>query len=124
MSSPHVYGAIKPASGLAMAEAIGQITRLKSLDVGDCLVKNTATLALLEALRKHTSLEVLDLSYNECDAQSLNGFLATVGTSLTLRRLEINGNIFSEVSEGTPGASAARRARLTNWRFRLPLGRH
>ncbi|KAJ9631709.1 Ran GAP Rna1 [Taxawa tesnikishii (nom. ined.)] len=84
----------------ALADVAGKWTTIKELGVGDCLLSARGGVMLAEALRKgeNKKLEVLRLQYNEIDTKGLQALSTTAQTSAlpSLRRVELNGNKFSE----------------------------
>lgn len=74
---------------------------LLDLGVGDCLLSARGGIMLGDALAqgKNPKIEILRLQYNEIDARGVKA-LTTAATSTTalprLRRIELNGNKFSE----------------------------
>lgn len=90
----------------ALSEVVGGWRQLRELGVGDSLLGARGTVALAEALGKggNRKLEVLRLQYNEIDARGVQGLLRAANGSLDkLRRVELNGNKFSEDDEGVEG---------------------
>lgn len=84
----------------SLADAVSKWPQLKELGVGDCLLSARGGVMVAEALQKgeNQSLEVLRLQYNEIAADGLKAFAeAARGKALpALRRIELNGNKFSE----------------------------
>ena len=85
----------------ALADAVGKWRDLIELGVGDCLLGARGGVMVAEALRKgeNKKLEVLRLQYNEIDARGVRALAdaAKLKDALPkLRRVEINGNKFSE----------------------------
>ena len=85
----------------ALADAVGKWTNLVELGVGDCLLSARGGVMLAEALRKgeNKELEVLRLQYNEIDAKGLRALADAAKLKDVLpklRRVEVNGNKFSE----------------------------
>ena len=84
----------------ALSEVVGGWKQLKELGVGDSLLGSRGAVALGSALEKgeNKQLEVLRLQYNEIDAKGVQRLLsAAQGENLSkLRRVELNGNKFSE----------------------------
>lgn len=79
----------------------GWIT-IKELGVGDSLLKAKGGILLAEALSngKNQKLETLRLQYNEITADGLKGLADAAKNSLpALKRIELNGNKFSEDDE-------------------------
>ena len=79
----------------------GWIT-IKELGVGDSLLKAKGGILLAEALKdgKNQKLEILRLQYNEITAEGLKGLAEAAKDSLpALKRIELNGNKFTEDDE-------------------------
>jgi len=90
----------------ALSEVVEGWKHLRELGVGDSLLGARGMVALAEALGKggNRGLEVLRLQYNEIDARGVQGLLRAANGSLDkLRRVELNGNKFSEDDEGVEG---------------------
>jgi len=84
---------------LALVQVIGGWGQLKELSIADTLLKARGGVLLGEALAKgkNQNLETLRLQYNEITAKGLAAILQAAKTSLTkLKRVELNGNYFSE----------------------------
>lgn len=84
-----------------LANVVPKWTALKELAVGDCLLSARGGVVLGEALAKggNEKLEVLRLQYNEIDAKGLKAIADAATTTFALprlRRVELNGNKFSE----------------------------
>ncbi|RMZ02420.1 hypothetical protein D0862_06044 [Hortaea werneckii] len=74
-------------------------TEMRDLGVGDCLLSARGGRMLGEALARgqNAKVEVLRLQFNEIDAKGLKALADAVTTALPrLRRIEVNGNKFSE----------------------------
>lgn len=85
--------------GKALTEVLGGWRELTELGVGDCLLGTKQTVLLAEALGKGTNpaLQVLRVQYNDFDARAVAALLAAAHKGLgALRRVELNGNRFSE----------------------------
>jgi Ran GTPase-activating protein 1 len=82
----------------ALADVVGTWTELRELGVGDSLLSARGGVMLGEALQKgnHKKIEVLRLQYNEVDAKGVKAISVAVDKLPMLRRLELNGNKFSE----------------------------
>ncbi|KAF1912252.1 hypothetical protein BDU57DRAFT_482476 [Ampelomyces quisqualis] len=83
----------------ALASVIGKWTQLRELGVGDCLLSGRGGVALASALEKgeNKHVEILRLQFNEINAAGLASLASAAASSLpALRRLELNGNKFSE----------------------------
>ena len=83
-----------------LANVVPSWTELRDLGVGDCLLSARGGRMLGDALATggNTKLEVLRLQYNEIDGKGLKSLAdAASGSGLPrLRRIELNGNHFSE----------------------------
>ncbi|KAL9119160.1 MAG: hypothetical protein Q9187_004283 [Circinaria calcarea] len=91
---------------LALSEVVGGWKQLRELGVGDCLLGARGGMAVAEALSKGTNrnLRVLRAQYNDLDAKGVKALLvASEGGLPELRRVELNGNKFSEDDEGVEG---------------------
>ena len=87
----------------ALAEVVEGWKQIRELGVGDSLLGSRGAVKLGEALGRggNRKLEVLRLQYNEIDAKGVQGVLRAANGSLDkLRRVELNGNKFSEDDEG------------------------
>lgn len=91
----------------ALVDVVGNWGKLKELGVGDCLVGARGMVAVAEALGKgkNAELRVLRAQYNEIDAKGVDALFkaAKEGRLEGLRRVELNGNKFSEEDEGVEG---------------------
>ena len=90
----------------ALAEVVGGWKSIRELGVGDSLLGSRGAVKLADALGRggNRKLEVLRLQYNEIDANGVQGLLRAANGSLDkLRRVELNGNKFSEDDEGVEG---------------------
>lgn len=87
-------------AGQTLANVVERWTKLKELGVGDCLLSARGGRLLGDALAKggNKNLEVLRLQYNEIDGKGLTALVtAASGSGLPrLRRVELDGNTFSE----------------------------
>lgn len=84
---------------LALVDVIGGWEQLKDLGIADTLLKARGGVLLGEALAKgkNQNLETLRLQYNEITAKGVATILHAAKTSLPkLKRVEMNGNYFSE----------------------------
>lgn len=84
---------------LALVEVIGGWGQLKELSIADTLLKARGGVLLGEALAKgkNQNLETLRLQYNEITTKGVAAILQAAKTSLPrLKRVELNGNYFSE----------------------------
>jgi Ran GTPase-activating protein 1 len=82
----------------ALSDVIPKWKGLKELGVGDCLLSARGGIMLGEALKagKNTGLEVLRLQYNDIDGRSIKALADAQDKLPKLRRIELNGNKFSE----------------------------
>ena len=83
----------------ALAEVAGGWPELAELGVGDCLLGARGGVLVAEALAKghNAQLRVLRAQYNDIDAGGVKALLKAAKAGLpSLRRLELNGNKFSE----------------------------
>jgi Ran GTPase-activating protein 1 len=83
----------------ALSKVVGKWTQLRELGVGDCLLSGRGGVALASALEKgqNKQIEILRLAFNDINAKGLAGLASAASTSLpALRRVELNGNKFSE----------------------------
>lgn len=81
----------------AMAEAVGQLKRLKVVQFGDCLVRTEGAKALAAALDAgHESLEELALSHNEIRVEGALAVLNAVVRKPGLRKLDLDGELERE----------------------------
>lgn len=91
----------------ALADVVERWTELVELGVGDCLLGSRGMVLVSEALKRggNKELGLLRLQYNEINTKGVKGLLvaATSGQLDKLRRVELNGNRFSEEDEGVVG---------------------
>lgn len=83
----------------ALAGVIGGWSSLRELGVGDCLLSARGGIKVAQALAegKNQKLQTLRLQYNEINAEGVKQFLHATRSGLpSLRRIELNGNIFME----------------------------
>jgi len=84
----------------ALADALPRWPALKELGSSDCLLKARGGLGVINMLGKggNKKLRVLRLCYNEINAKGLSTLVAVAGKGglPELRRVELNGNMFSE----------------------------
>lgn len=83
----------------ALSEAVANWTKLKELGVGDDLLGARGSIKVFEALAKGDtkSIEVLRLQYNDINSQGVESLLQAAKDGMPkLRRVELNGNKFSE----------------------------
>jgi Ran GTPase-activating protein 1 len=92
-------------AGRTLASTLPSWPSLIDLGVGDCLLGARGGVALATALQqaKNTKIEVLRLQYNEIDSKGIKGLCDAAFHSSALprlRRVELNGNKFSEEDPG------------------------
>ena len=91
----------------ALCEVLPKWKELRELGVGDCLIGARGAVKLGESLGQASNkeIEVLRLQYNEIDAKGVKAIwqAAKGGALPRLRRVELNGNKFSEDDEGVEG---------------------
>jgi len=83
----------------ALGGVISKWANLRILGVGDCLLSGRGGITLAAALQKgnNKKLEVLRLFFNDINAKGLEGLASAASSALSsLRRVELNGNKFSE----------------------------
>ena len=83
----------------ALAEAAAGWTDLKELGLGDCLLTANGSIKIFDVLGKgqHSKLEVLRLQYNDITSRGVEALQRAAKDGLPkLRRVELNGNKFSE----------------------------
>lgn len=83
----------------ALSQVVEGWKQIKELGIGDSLLGGRGAVLLAGALGKGNNglLEVLRLQYNEIDSKGVKALLvAAKDTLLKLRRVELNGNKFSE----------------------------
>jgi Ran GTPase-activating protein 1 len=83
----------------ALANSLPGWPSLRELGVGDCLLSARGGVKVAQALaaNKNQKLQTLRLQYNEMKAEAVKSFTHAAKTALpSLRRVELNGNIFSE----------------------------
>lgn len=92
------------------ARGLSQVVKgwrqIKELGVGDSLLGSRGAILLAETLGKgdNALLEVLRLQYNEIESQGVKALLVVARDKLLkLRRVELNGNKFSEDDEPVEG---------------------
>jgi Ran GTPase-activating protein 1 len=85
----------------ALADVILAWTGLKELGVGDCLLGARGGVMLGESLGagKNGGIEVLRLQYNDIDSKGVKALATALDKLPSLRRVELNGNKFSEDDE-------------------------
>ncbi|KAK5744787.1 Ran GAP Rna1 [Elasticomyces elasticus] len=86
-----------PASRV-LAAVLPKWSGLVELAVGDCLLGSRGGKLVGEALGKggNTGVEVLRLQFNELDAGAVQSFCEAARMLVRVRRVELNGNKFSE----------------------------
>ena len=90
----------------ALAEVIPGWKGLKELGVGDSLLGSRGARELAQVLAKgeNKHLQTLRLQYNDIDTRGVQTLLIAAKDGLSaLRRVELNGNKFSEDDEGVEG---------------------
>lgn len=83
----------------ALAKVAPGWTDIRELGVGDSLLSAKGGVVVADALAKGSNkgLEILRLQYNDIDAKGLKALASAVKDSLpALRKIELNGNKFSE----------------------------
>lgn len=82
----------------ALSDVVGGWTELVELGVGDSLLSARGGVMLATALAegKNGKLEVLRLQFNDIDAKGVKGVADALEKMPKLRRVELNGNKFSE----------------------------
>lgn len=86
----------------ALAKVVPTWASIKELGIGDSLLKAKGGVLLAEALAtgKNKKLEVLRLQYNDLTTDAVKGFAEAAKEALpALKRIELNGNKFSEDDE-------------------------
>lgn len=89
-------------AGKALAKVVAGWTDLQELGVGDSLLGAKGAILLADALAKgkNAKLEILRLQYNNITAPGVKGFAAAAKEALpALKRIELNGNKFTEDDE-------------------------
>ncbi|KAI9869113.1 MAG: hypothetical protein M1813_002937 [Trichoglossum hirsutum] len=84
----------------ALADVVSGWGSLIDLGVGDCLLKKRGSILLFKALQKGSNpkLQALRLAFNDVDVAGLGELRRAISDSLPkLRRVELNGNRFSDV---------------------------
>ncbi|CAF9934845.1 hypothetical protein IMSHALPRED_009859 [Imshaugia aleurites] len=90
----------------ALSQVVEGWRQIKELGVGDSLLGGRGAVLFAEALGKGNNalLEVLRLQYNEIDSRGVKALLVAAKDNLVkLRRVELNGNKFSEDDEPVEG---------------------
>ena len=86
-------------AGKALAKVTPSWTAIRELGIGDSLLGAKGGILLANALAKgkNIKLETLRLQYNDITAAGVQGFAAAAKENLpALKRIELNGNKFSE----------------------------
>lgn len=86
----------------ALSQVVEGWKQIKELGIGDSLLGGRGAVLFSEALGKGNNglLEVLRLQYNEIDSKGVKALLVVAKDTLVkLRRVELNGNKFSEDDE-------------------------
>jgi Ran GTPase-activating protein 1 len=87
----------------ALATVVPGWTQIQELGVGDSLLSAKGGVVVASALGKgeNKKLEVLRLQYNDITAKGLQGFATAAKNALpALKKIELNGNKFSEEDQG------------------------
>ena len=90
----------------ALSQVVEGWTKIKELGIGDSLLGSRGAVLFAEALGKGNNalLEVVRLQYNEIDYKGVKALLFVAKDKLVkLRRVELNGNKFSEDDEPVEG---------------------
>ena len=90
----------------ALSQVVEGWKQIKELGIGDSLLGGRGAVLFAEALGKGNNvlLEVLRLQYNEIDSVGVKALLVVAKDKLVkLRRVELNGNKFSEDDEPVEG---------------------
>jgi len=90
----------------ALSEVVGGWKRLRECGISDSLLGSRGARQVVELLGKgeNRELEVLRLQYNDVDARGVKALLEATRSGLPkLRRVELNGNKFSEDDEHVEG---------------------
>lgn len=91
----------------ALAEVVGDWVSLRELGVGDCLLSSRGWKTVVDSLGKGTNreLKIVRAQYDEVDAHGMRKLLEVIqaGKLPALRKVELNGNKFSEVTPGVAG---------------------
>ncbi|KIW07765.1 uncharacterized protein PV09_01693 [Verruconis gallopava] len=85
----------------ALAKVMPTWTELTELGVGDCLLGARGGVLLGQSLAagKNSSIEVLRLQYNDITSKGVEALSSALDKLPSLRRVELNGNKFSEDDE-------------------------
>ncbi|KAI0204681.1 hypothetical protein F4808DRAFT_306602 [Astrocystis sublimbata] len=98
----------------ALAKVVPLWTEVVELGIGDSLLSAKGGVLLAEALAKgqNTKLEILRLQYNDITAPAVKSLSTAAKDALpALRRIELNGNKFSEDDESITALQALLEAR-------------
>ena len=90
----------------ALSQVVEGWTKIKELGIGDSLLGSRGAVLVAETLGKGNNalLEVLRLQYNEIDYKGVEALLVVAKDKLAkLRRVELNGNKFSEDDKPVEG---------------------
>lgn len=90
----------------ALSQVVEGWKQIKELGIGDSLLGSRGAILFAEALGKGNNglLKVLRLQYNEIDSNGVKALLVAAKDKLVkLRRVELNGNKFSEDDEPVEG---------------------
>ena len=83
----------------ALGDVVGSWSEVEELGFGDCLLTARGTDELSRSLAEgnNKKLQIVRLQYNDMDTRALKAFKdAAEGALPALRRVELNGNLFSE----------------------------
>lgn len=82
----------------SLVKVVGGWTEVQELGIGDSLLSAKGGVLLGEALAKGSNkkLEILRLQYNDIDAKGLKSITDAVDALPALKKIELNGNKFSE----------------------------
>ncbi|PWY68561.1 RNI-like protein [Aspergillus sclerotioniger CBS 115572] len=83
----------------ALAGVVSSWSSLRELGVSDCLLSARGGVKVAQALAegKNEKVQTLRLQYNEINAEGVKQFLHATKSALpSLRRIELNGNMFNE----------------------------
>ncbi|KAF1986127.1 RNI-like protein [Aulographum hederae CBS 113979] len=82
----------------ALTDILSGFAEIKELALSDCYLKKRGGLMLAEKLREgnNKKLEVLRMQYNDVDAKCVKALADALDELPKLRRIELNGNMFSE----------------------------
>lgn len=81
----------------ALAPAIANLNNLQEINFGDCLLKTNGAISIASALaEEHTTLEILNLEYNEISSRGGRVISASLENKPNLKEVHLNGNKFSK----------------------------